>query len=341
MFDETIDYPLLLGPAVYDLDGITGLNRSPVDMLADFAGTGVRFDGSAPPRALKPRALVKRRLTNGSVIVLNPTMPEAKYWVNTHAPDDMTIHEYFNENIIGSSNIKLMSKPDDSLEEVYSPVMRIWTKGATEWQGVTYRYQSWQLTEDTSAAALTLPLDSVYVYPGGRGALYYAQKIWRIIEQHATDAATAMTGKNLLPVFSGNIGNAQKVATAIRMAIKAIIIPGNVQRDQMTSSNIVSQLRELSEQRKQEYFAALRVVEQDSPNRPVANDRAMRLKPQTDHAEELQESLAEIYAALGYSPVFEPLIVATAAERTEEKLLLDSIRTMIGEDEYQRRIKRL
>lgn len=341
LFNETLEYPLLLGPAIYELEGSTGLNRSPVDMLADFAGTGVRFEGNAPPRALRPRNLVRRLATNGSVIVLNPAMPEAKYWANTHAPDADTIHEYFNDNALSNRNIELRSNPEGSLENVFSPVMRIWTRGADSWQGVTWRYQGAQLTLDSTAAPKALPLDGVYVYPNGRGALYYAQKIWRIIEQHATDAANAMTGKNLLPVFSGNIGNAQKVANAIRTAIKAIIIPGNVQRDQMTSSNIVSQLRELSDQRKQEYFAALRVVEQDSPNRPVANDRAMRLKPQTDHAEELQDSMAEIYGALGYSPVFEPLIVATAGERNEEKLLLDSIRTIIGEAEYTRRIKRL
>lgn len=341
MFEETIEYPLLLGPAVYDLESITGLNRSPADMLADFAGTGVRFEGNQPPRPLRPRDLARRLVINGSVIVLNPTLPEAKYWANTHAPNDYTIQEYFNENTNDTRQIVLRSVPEDSLENVYSPVMRVWTKGVDSWTSQTWRYQGYKLVEDTNAPSNTIPLDGVYAYPGGRGALYYAQKIWRIIEQHAEDAANAMTGKNLLPVFSGNIGNAQKVANAIRTAIKAIIIPGNVQRDQMTSSNIVSQLRELSEQRKQEYFAALRVVEQDSPNRPVANDRAMRLKPQTDHAEELQDSMKEIYTALGYAPVFEPLIVATAAERNEEKMLLDSIRTIIGEAEYVRRIKRL
>lgn len=332
---EPLPYPTRIGRDVYNRVSMTLQNRSPVDDLASLIISGTTSNTETLPLALDDVA--KAILVDGSVAILNPAKaPEMME--DVFCPDESTVIQY---NRADDETLTLNLKNED-MEKAWAESMTRYTLKDGQWTAETIttngrRETIEPLTQNGEDTPWTVPADQLMAYPGGRGILYYAQHAYNRIEEIARDMRRTMRGINLLPIISGNVGNATQAANAILQAEHAIIFPGEVSVDRVISESVVRQLVAESDQRQSDYRDALNVIEKDTANRPVARDRELRMRVMLEFVGSVRDALKIIYTGLGVKLEFSRIIVMSADERNKELDLLERIQGEMPWDELKRR----
>jgi|GEM_PF-2288950 len=331
--------PTQLGRDIYNKRSITSLARSPVDDLVSFVIGGVTVVKGEPPLELKE--LAERRITQGSIVIEQgdggPQLVDDVY-----APSQRRFYQYLRDK---QGRMDLVV-PDNNMDRVYTKVTRVfevsgsgWSEKLVEQLGVPGREKTVKAVEGPEL--VTIDKQQLLVFPGGRGPLYWAQHTFNAIEENAQTQRHVMTGINLLPIISGNVGSADEASAAINSARNAIIFPGDVSVDRVISNAVIGQLIKEAAERRSDYIDAMNTVEKDTPERPVAADREQRSRAMTQFVNDERKALARIMAVLGVELQFDPFIVKTAAERKLEGEILQMVEMELTPEERSRKKREL
>ena len=333
-------YPTRLGVDVYNKLSLTGLTRSAINDLVAIATSDLINDGEEP-LPIDPEALCRRILYQGSIVIQIPEgIPE--FVDDVYAPSPRLFLQFLRDD----TGAMTLIVPQDDMSRAYTKLVREYRLEGGVWQErLVQDYGLGNRAKEIEPAAGE-QLDKIneaglVVVPNDRGLLYWAQHIINAIEEIAATMRSVMTGVNLLPIVSGNVGTADEVAAAVRQAINMIVFPGDVSVDRVISNAVINQLIDESHERRSDFYDALGVVEKDTPNRPVAADREQRSKAMLALVRGLRGKVIEIMSRLGREISFEPYVAKSAEERVRELDILERIKGELTTDEFSSRTRAL
>lgn len=325
-------YPLMLGRDIYEHRNMTGQNRSPIDDLLSLTLSGVDLEADYPDAA-DPTKNGERCIVDGSGVLLNPATPEDAEWLpDVYAPSKKQFIQYHRDEY---GCLKLTA-PNDNMEKIYSaPLMSVWDKGAEVWQETVIDYGG---GKPTRKKGRTYPLANVAVFPNGRGILYWAQDVWKRMEELAETERDVNSGINLLPIISGNVGSEQQAMNAIRKAKHAIIFPGRVDVNRPISDTKVDQILSVYIMKREDWLSSLNTLEQDTPDRPVASDREIRMQAMKMYVRRVRKIHSKIMLLLGYTMTYDEIVIQSPTDRQAE---LELVRAINPPDRQARELRLL
>lgn len=312
-------FPLMFGLDLFNHRSLTGLSRSPLEDLASFVTGGIADVDVVP----EPVESTLRVLNSGSVVVINPTTAP-RFLDYAYAPNAETFIDYL-PGEDGCMEIQLVK---DNMDKVWSTAGNIRYKLEDEsWvpEYVDAQGKVKEAPKDLKPLLKSIPAADVLVIPNGRGVLYWAQDIYWRLEEIAATERRIMTGSNLLPIISGNIGGSSEVQTAFMTAKNAIILPGVISIDRVVSNAVMQMLMDWFNDRRTDWYAAMNVVEQDTPNRPVASDRQLRMLAMHLYTKRTRRVLEKLYTGLGVNIQLAPVSMLTIEERLKMLELLNQL----------------
>jgi hypothetical protein len=312
------EFPIMLGRDIFNHVSDTGLARSPVDDLVSYTLGGLRVEG-VPPIAVEEMCYAL--VVDGSAVIVGPNTGAAYLWSDTYCPNENTIHRYVRN---GEGCLELVA-PNGDMDAIYSvPVFTYWTKGENGWQEtIETRNQSGQVEVKQGG---NVPAEALQAIPNGRGNLYWAQRVWMRMEELKRDWRASMTGAALKMFLFANNTDQDSLSEAVYSSTTLVNIPDSGGRlDRPVSTAPSDSMRTEYEQLREDWFAALNTIEQDGANRPVAEDRILRMKATTQFVRRVRSLLEFIYAPFGVTLSFDRLIVQTADERLKEAELIQLV----------------
>ncbi|HUW35306.1 MAG TPA: hypothetical protein VM223_27155 [Planctomycetota bacterium] len=334
-------YPTVLGRDVYNKRSITAQARSTVSDLVSFIIAGAQYEDTLP---FELREVAERLIVDGPVVIEDPGVAN-RFVDDCYAPDAQTLYKYLRSDT-GALELHL---PGDSMDQVYTKLVQVFTLSDGKWSEKIIKNMGSpsQRTElkpsEVDPRPVALDMDSLFVYPNGRGELYWAQHVFHAIDEIAETMRNVGSGINLLPIISGNVGSPEQAKSAIRDAVNAIIFPGDVTVDRVVSEAIINQLIRESEMMLTFAKDAMNAVEKDTPNRPVAADRELRSRAMTEFVRLTRGKIARIYAKFGVDVGFDPFVVKSAEERSKELDILERVlaRAAITNEEAKQQMRAL
>jgi hypothetical protein len=355
-------YDQRLGRDIYNAVSLTLRNRSVVDDLAVLIAGEPIWGSDAPTKFPSLNEMATRRIVDGSFVLVNPGKPEQYFLDHVYVPIPGLIWEFQADNqglvtlkMLGSGAMLDASRP-------YTEDMRVFVAANTGWKSYSCKGKDLALLsqrelrqlvadQDSLAKRLSLKPDEaattaanegeVYAFAGGFGLLYWAQHLYNRYEEISHEMRESASKVNRLPVISGETGSREEAAAAIATAVHAIIFPGPVVIERMVSEAVLRQLAGEADLRLGDYFDAMNSLDKESANRPVARDREMRSQVMSTYIDNEHAALSRIYADWGIGLSFRRVIITTAAERQQEKDLLDNSARELGSDEHDKRVRAL
>lgn len=335
-------FPLLLGRQIYNMFSLTTESRNPVEDLVAYGTAGAIM--SKPVDGLDLEELFLSRVVEGGLVVYDADLPARRIVPFSYVKDARTWHKYI-PNAKGGIEIAMVR--EDDMDTVYS-------KGGTLEYRLDEGGEFWiprmldktlkpcddKLPDDF---ADPVPAKKIRVFPGGRGVAYWGQNALHRMEELAETMRRVMSGPNLLPIISGNVGGPAEVDAAFNTAKRVIVFPGDIKIDRVISTAIIQQLVSEDGIATSRWYRALKVVEPDSPGRPVAAHTAMRMTPMLKYIQRAQDFVKAVVSALGGEVTFAAINVLTVDERQK---LYDLYKQMVSvgdmtPDEFEARLKTL
>lgn len=333
-------FPIMLGRDIYNQRSMTGQNRSPVQDLINYAVSGVESE-----LPIDIDTICEALIVDGSLVVMFPAEEDGQVELikDVYVPSPDRIIKYLRADD-GSLELEIANNDMSRLIAAKWVEMRlegnVWTQHLFQWAGETAEEI---LPEEGEEALPSIPADMIFAFPNGRGNLYWAQDIYQRLQENAQTQRETLSGVNLLPVAIGDFGDQAAISTALDTAQRLIVLPGDGTIERSVANNVAGLLQDEAAQRRRDWLDSLNVVEQDSPDRPVASDRSMRMGAMKRYLLRLRRDMRKVYAGLGVTEElnFDKLVIDSGKERLDEKLLLDSIKADIGAEEYTTRVKML
>src|SRR5690349_13400122 len=194
-------FRLLHGDDVFTMRSETGYNRSPIDDLKSLILGAYNASGD---HFTDPDKLTEKLLTSGSVVIIDPNTTAQRYHPYVYAPSATEWIAYLT-NDDGCLHLECL---DDNMDRVWSQSgnLRYRLDGGT-W---TPEYLDARGKPQTAPAGMELKpfsASKLLVIPNGRGVLYWGQDILHRMEEIAETERRVMSGSNLLPIISGDIGS--------------------------------------------------------------------------------------------------------------------------------------
>lgn len=318
--DGVNPFPLMFGLDLFNHRSLTGLSRSPLEDLASFVTGGIADVDVVP----EPVEATLRLLNSGSVVVFNPkTSP--RFLDYAYAPNAETFIDY----LPGDDGCIELELVKENMDKVWSTAGNIrYRLEGQSWKPEYIDAKGKVLKDpprEVRLAMKPIPAGDVLVIPNGRGVLYWAQDIYWRLEEIAATERRIMTGSNLLPIISGNIGGSSEVQTAFMTAKNAIILPGVISIDRVVSNAVMQMLMDWFNDRRTDWYAAMNVVEQDTPNRPVASDRQLRMLAMHLFTKRTRRVLEKLYTGLGVGIQLAPVSMLSIEERMKMLELLNQL----------------
>lgn len=328
-------FRLLHGDDVFTMRSETGQNRSPIDDLKSYI-LGAMNQGE---HFTDPDKLTEKLLTSGSVVIVDPATPAQRYHPYVYAPSETEWIAYLTDEH-GCLHLECL---DDNMDRVYSKHGNIrYRLTGNEWIPEWLDSHGKAIAPPADKEPTAFPATKLLVIPNGRGVLYWAQDILHRMEEIAETERRVMSGSNLLPIISGDIGSQSLASQAFSNAKNAIFFPGMITVDRVVSDAVVNQLKVWYDGRKEDWLASLNVLASDAQaSRPVASDRAMRMQAMVRYVTRIRGKLQSIYAQFAQTIEFEPLIVLSPADLLMWLDVLDRIKPIIGEEAYKERVMML
>jgi hypothetical protein len=319
--DPLAEYPVMLGRDIANHKEMAAVIHSALDDLTSFTLLGVDMQAA---RHFSITDTAFRLMVDGSAVMLNPPgftdkMPPA--WLEDVYVASPTLFYRYHRQPDGAMTLVA---PQLDLDKIYSiPSMSEWVLTEGGWKETVYTYQ--RGADRTAASGQTVPAAGLAVFPNGRGPVYWAQRLaMRIAELEETERFVNH-GPNVLPIITGNVGPVDKARSAIKNAVRAIFFPGRVEVNRPISNDTVGQILKVLGDKREQLLAALNAMEQDTPDRPVASDRELRMRSMVLYCERVRSELKKVYALFGETLEFSPIIVQTAQDRMIELQIGDAV----------------
>lgn len=293
--------------------------RSALDDLKSFSLMGVDL---AKDYVQNPDDVAFRLMVDGSAVLLNPGNPKMMKWLeNVYAPSQS---EFFVYHPDPRDGLLKLEAPHDDLDKIYStPFTSQWKLTEDGWSETVWDYSGSEVKKKDGGQ--TAEAAAIKVFDNGRGIVYWAQALaMRIAELEETERFVN-TGPNILPIITGNVGPIGQAKQAIKKAIRAIFFPGRVEVNRPISNDTVSQILSVLANKREQLLSALNAVEQDTPERPVASDRELRMRAMVLYCNRVRAQLAKIYAVFGEELTFSPIIIQTPQDRLIELQIGDAV----------------
>lgn len=334
-------YQTRLGADVYNALTLTSLARSAVNDLVSITVSDALVEGEESlPVSLD--SLGRRLVFQGSIVIDSRASP-AQFIDDVFVPSPDRFLQYLRS----SNGAMSLIVPGDNMNNVYTKLTRefkleagVWRERLIENLGDAKTRREVEPAGDDGLAEIPEG-EGLVVFANGRGLLYWAQHTYNALEEIAATMRSVMTGINLLPIISGNVGNAEEARQAIESAINAIVFPGDVSVDRVISNAVINQLIDEAHERRGDFYDALGVVEKDTPDRPVAADREQRSKAMLALVRSLRSKITEIMRRLGRVVTFEPYVAKSGVERLGELDILERVKQELTAEEYSQRARAL
>lgn len=338
-------YPTRLGRDVYNDESLTGKARTAIGDLIDFVLADAQLPNNLP---LPPRELTERLIADGGVAAQNPG-ENPTFLDDVFCPDKRTIHQYQRQKN-GTMNLQVLGRSEQAtgdMQRVYTKEMRVYRLQSGTWKcyTVTDMIDPDLMKTEPDKDVPDKPEAELVAYPNGRGLLYWGQHIYNRIEEIAHTNRWVLRLKNLLPIFTGNTGTRANASTAFNEAENAIVFPGAVEIHRMVTQNIIHSLIKESDEKREDFRDALKMLDKESVNRPVAADRELRMMATRLFVRNMRTKINEVYALIDpqLQIEFEPFVVKSADERLKELDLYDRLlaKQVMKLDEYNRKARAL
>ena len=341
-------FPQRLGRDVYEDISLTLKNRSLIDDLVSLVISGAETDPEEPPVNLEE--LANHLLVDGNLVIdtLDPAAPE--FLSDAHAAKKGTWVQYARDGRTGSMFLRTRN---NNVEWVYTEPMREYRlmdgpqgNGWYAWQ-LHFDARGKQREPTPTTMEEAYPEVELYagdqeqlyveearyiVHPSHRGILYYAQHVYNRIEEIAMTMRRVGKGVNLLPIISGYTGPTSEAQAAMDTAVHAILFRGPISVDRVISDAVVRQLAMESQELSRDLTDALNVVEKDTPDRPVARDRELRMRVMLQFVKAVRRQMKAVLSRFGCKVNFAEIVVTSAQERGQEMDLLDRSRVELEQD---------
>lgn len=308
------DYPIQIGRDIFNAVSLTGLNRSPVDDLVSYALGGLRVNGNP---ILPVETMAYAFVVDGSAVIVGAETGAPYLMENAYCPDENTIIQYHRDK---HGCLTLKAECDD-MERVHSePLTSVWRLGENGWSETVYEYTAVEVKVTDGA---TLPAEALTAIPNGRGILYWAQHVYHRMEELRGQWREVLMGAGKTIVSGSGVGDEDTVRAAANSAKRLLAFPGQVQVDRVTSTAEADMLNSEYQSLKEDWLAALNAMEQDTPNRPVASDRELRMAAMLQFVRRVRNKLDEFYAPYGVALTFDRLVVTSPDDRLKEMDIID------------------
>lgn len=315
-------FPVLHGRQIFNLCSLTTLARSPIEDLAAYATAGAVVE---LPGAIDFDSLTIASIVEASPVIWDADKPLIRRLIPfAHVPNANTFQVYLPDRDGGIT--LCMTRPKD-FDSVFSEGGTVEYRREVDSMGAVAEDAAWlprllnsRGLPDKDAkldikAWPILPGASVRVYPHGRGNPYWGQNALHRDEEIAETMRTVMSGSNLLPVISGNVGNKAAVQSAFAEATNAIVFPGDIKLDRVISAAITQMLIGEDGLFTERWYSALKVVKLQDGGRPVEGHSALRMAVMMKYISKLQDFLKGIVTDLGGTVKFASINMLAAQDR--------------------------
>lgn len=329
-------YPIRHGSDIFCYDSMTGLARSPLDDLASYI-LGVTAGG---PFSIDPERLCYELLSAGSVVVVDPQDEELRrFHKYIYAPSEREWIAYLPD----SEGCVTLKCQHHNLDMAYSEGGNIryklnGEKWRAEYLDEDGKVKEWP--EGLKDYSRDFDTSRIVVIPNGRGLLYWCQKLFWRLEEIAETEKVQMSGPNLAPFLTGDIGAPELLMAAFaKPNPRFIAAPGNVQIDRVVSTAIVDMLLKWYDARRSDWLNALNAIDNEAVDRPVAGDRTLRMMSSLRFANRVRDRMRDFYTDTYSEEIkFDRIITLSGDELTKQITALQMLRPDLGEDWYMEQI---
>jgi hypothetical protein len=308
------EYPIQIGRDIFNAVSLTGLNRSPVDDLVSYTLGGLRVAGDP---VLPVETMAYAFVVDGSAVIVGAETGAPYLMENAYCPDENTIIQYHRDK---HGCLKLVAECED-MERVHAePLTSVWRLTAAGWVETVFEYTQSEIKVSTG---VTKKKNELTAIPNGRGILYWAQHVWHRLEELRGQWREVLMGAGKTILSGDGVGDEDSVRQAANSAKRLMAFPGQVQVDRVTSTAEADMLNSEYASLKEDWLAALNAMEQDTPNRPVASDRELRMAAMLQFVRRVRGKLTEFYEPYGVTLTFDRLVVTSPDDRIKEMDIID------------------
>ncbi len=275
-------YVEITGREVFEEISISGLNRSPIEILTAFitADSTIEQTGATVWPEIPTEKICENVLVDGS-IAMRYTGDEKADEPYVFLRDCVEIHRSL-----------IVQKLRDDRGRVTN-VTRVYEKTESEWivKDVTGYGTGHELVQSTES----YPLEMILSYPYGEGLLYYNQKTYRRLEEIEESLRQQTGPASLSLIVTGYAGDWPKAQDTFAKGAKIIGIPGNADVHRVSANNTADQLMRSSLDLMQKYLKNMHLVEVSETSTMSGKSRKLAMMPMLNYVNTIRMVLDEIY----------------------------------------------
>jgi hypothetical protein len=312
VLDSSTDYAPIEGRKIFEEMSITGLNRSPIEILTAFITAESDIDGSSPIWPEIPLAKICEYVLVDGSFALRYTGDTADLKADepyVFLKDCVEIHR----------NLIIQKLRNDN--GVITDIVREYTREGDMW---TVRDIRGYGTQHAQVVAIeSYPADMLIAYPYGKGLLYPNQKTYRRLEEIEESIRKQTGPASLSLIVTGYTGDWRKAHNTFSQGASIIGIPGNVDVHRVAANNTTQDLIQDRNGLYSLFIDNMHLIKVSETAAISGRARIIAMRPMLSYVSTIRMVLDEIYALLGYTIEWGGIDVREIAELSAELDFLD------------------
>lgn len=319
------------GREIYELDSITGLNKTPVKVLGSFILGGHSLDPSDDP-PFTAVDLVKYLLIDGTIVIQTIETPTGKEHIFLHG-------------VMFATKSKFIQAIPDFTKDG-KRLHRIWTIEGDRWmwQDVTGFGTDKETVIDSTDTGIAA--DNMFVFPNDKGILYDAQFTYRRLEEIERKVRKASNSAVSL-ILTGYTGMLAQLYTALAETGNddsgILVVPQGTGFDFPKTTAVVDQLHKDFIMLLPGYFKQTNLVEFDDSSNMSGKSRKLLMQQTLEFTRLSRNQIEDIYNHWSITVTFDSLPTLDADEKMKELNFLKVLKEdgVLNITEYKRRALKL
>ena len=327
------------GREIYEELSITGLNRSPIEILTSFIIADSTLSDASPVWILPGDVEAKRsekhtwkqrggKPLNGSIW---PEIPLEKMCEHALVDGSFALRLISEKEMQGNEKLdepyeflpdcieihrRLVTQELRDKDGHLNGITRVWQQTNTDW--VTRDVKNYAQTNEQVLNTARYPLEAFYPHPYGKGILFPNQKTFRRLEE-IEEGVRANTGPAALSlIVTGYAGDWKRAQDTFAKGAKVIGIPGSANVTRVAANNTTSDLLQSKGGLVRGYLQNMHLIEVSETSTMSGRARKLAMMPMLNYVALIRTMLDDIYEFMGYEVHWGGLDVADPEELTAQ-----------------------
>ena len=316
-------FPILTGRQIWNQLSITGLNRSPVNILSAFITTDFEADIKNPEHAdpimedqpaISVIEMTEYLLVDGSFVIMELPKPneDGDKWVilkNVFQPIRV------NKFVQGIEDKKTGDLIDTSI------MVRLFSRKDVKANWLVQDIRNPQKKDETVMSTKTLPNEAVFpwvnkVHPSG--LLVPNQNTYQRIEEIEEQIRVQTGPASLALIVTGYLGDIEQARETFSRGARIIFVPGQATITRVASNNVADQLTTRSDKLITLYFKNTNVATVEDTSNISGVSRKILMTPQISEVNRQRAMIKQIYSHWDIEVSFGGVELLTPEEKSKE-----------------------